>query len=185
MLRKLDHNKGICMSKAVKMYLLIAATGLFIIAFAPIVSAHLPGRMTGGGSIQCGTVGSVTHGFELHCIFPEGADPTVPNSLEINWGGGQNFHLTSLTTAVCTNQPGFEESPPEAGFDTMLATGTGTLNQVSGYTIEFRLVDDGEPGAGADLARYLIRNPSGEVVLNCPSTTLEQGGNHQAHKVND
>lgn len=184
MLRKLGHNMQSGFS-TVRVFVPIAAIGLFMFVFVPVVLAHLPGRMTGGGSIQCGDVGRVTHGFELHCIFPEGADPTVPNNLEINWGGGQNFHLTSLTTGICTNQPGFEESPPEAGFDTFTGTGTGTFNQVSGYTIEFRLVDDGEPGAGADLARYLIKSPTGETILNCSSSALEQGGNHQAHKEND
>jgi hypothetical protein len=160
------------------------AAVLFSLTLVPQALAHLPGRMTGGGSIQCGDVGRVTHGFELHCIFPEGADPKLPNNLEINWGGGQNFHLTTLETAVCLNVAGFEESPPEAGFDTMTATGTGTLNQISGYTIEFKLIDDGEPGAGVDIARYLIRNPSGTIILNCLNSFLEQGGNHQAHKVN-
>ena len=75
-------------------------TTFFVMALAPLASAHpmptptptvtpQPGRMTGGGSIQCGDFGRVTHGFELHCF----ADGVIePNNLEINWGGGNNFH---------------------------------------------------------------------------------------------
>jgi hypothetical protein len=161
---------------------LIALSVLFSITLVPLASAHLPGRMTGGGSIQCGDFGKVTHGFELHCIFPEGSAADVPNNLEINWGGGNNFHLTILQTAVCTDQG--DEGNPEAGFNTMVATGTGLLNGAAGATIEFTLIDNGEPGAGADIARYLIRDASNTVVLNCPLTVLDEGGNHQAHKVN-
>jgi hypothetical protein len=139
------------------------------------------GRMTGGGSIQCGDFGRVTHGFELHCI----ADGVIePNNLEINWGGGNNFHLTTLTTSVCSDSPLFDEGQPPAGFDTMEGTGTGTFNNEPGATIQFILIDDGEPGGGADLARYFIRDALGNVVLDCPLQVLDQGGNHQAHKQN-
>jgi hypothetical protein len=160
---------------------LIAA--FFVLAFALPASAHEPGRMTGGGSIQCGDFGRVTHGFELHCIDDDGV-LIEPNNLEINWGGGNNFHLTTLTTSVCTDSPLFDEGQPPAGFDTMEATGTGLLNGVPGATIQFTLIDDGEPGAGVDIARYFIRDASGNVVLDCPLQVLDQGGNHQAHKAN-
>jgi hypothetical protein len=66
----------------------------------------------------------------------------------------------------------------------MEATGTGLLNGVPGATIQFTLIDDGEPGAGVDIARYFIRDASGNVVLDCPLQVLDQGGNHQAHKAN-
>jgi len=156
----------------------------FVMALAPPASAHLPGRMTGGGSIQCGDFGKVTHGFELHCIFPEGTPPIEPNNLEINWDGGNNFHLTTLDTAVCIDDLLFDEEQPVAGFDTMVATGTGLLNNIPGATIEFTLIDDGEPGAKVDIARYRILNANNVVVLECPLTVLDQGGNHQAHKLN-
>ena len=162
----------------------VMIAAFFVMAFALPASAHVPGRMTGGGSIQCGAVGKVTHGFELHCIFPEGTLPIEPNNLEINWDGGNNFHLTTLDTAMCTDGPLFDEEQPPAGFDTMEATGTGSLNGVPGATIQFTLIDDGEPGAGVDIARYFIQNAAGDVVLNCPMNVLDQGGNHQAHKQN-
>jgi hypothetical protein len=157
----------------------------FALAFVLPASAHLPGFMTGGGSIQCGDVGRVTHGFVLHCIFPEGTQsPRGPNNLEINWGGGNNFHLTALTTCVCSDDPLIQPKPPSAPFDTMVGTGTGLLNGVAGATIEFTLTDAGEPGAGVDQAAFKIRDAQGNVVLNCPLQVLDQGGNHQAHKAN-
>jgi hypothetical protein len=140
--------------------------------------------MTGGGSILCqdavtGTEFQVRHGFELHCK-PEGEPVPLPNNLEVNWGVGENFHLTTLVTAVCTDTA-IDESPPEAGFDTMVATGTGTFNNEAGFTIAFTFTDAGEPGAGVDTASFVIFDASGPV-LDCESTVLEQGGNHQAHK---
>jgi hypothetical protein len=153
-----------------------------VMALASPVSAHLPGRMTGGGSIQCGDFGRVTHGFELHCIADNGI-VIEPNNLEINWGGGNNFHLTTLTTAVCSDSDLIQQ-PPSAPFDTMEGTGTGELNNIPGATIQFILIDAGEPGAGVDMARYFIRDASGTLVLDCPLQVLDQGGNQQAHKAN-
>jgi hypothetical protein len=177
----------------------VMIAAFFVLAFAPPASAWpsptatpkptptptptptpIPGRMTGGGSIQCGDFGRVTHGFELHCI----ADGVIePNNLEINWGGGNNFHLTTLTTSVCSDSPVIQQ-PPSAPFDTMEGTGTGTFNNEPGATIQFILIDAGEPGGGADMARYFIRDASGNVVLDCPLQVLDQGGNHQAHEQN-
>jgi hypothetical protein len=65
----------------------------------------------------------------------------------------------------------------------MVATGTGTLNGVPGAFVSFTFTDAGEPGAGVDRASFLIANSLGVVVLNCAITVLDQGGNHQAHKV--
>jgi hypothetical protein len=44
--------------------------------------------------------------------------------LEINWGGGNNFHSTTLMTSVCSDSPVIQQ-PPSASFDTMEGTGTG------------------------------------------------------------
>jgi hypothetical protein len=166
---------------------MVAASALLSSALMTTALAHVAGRMTGGGSIVCDSGGfRVTHGFELHCK-EENVPVALPNNLEINWadpvaGVGQNFHLTVLLTAVCTNEFGIEEDPPNAGFDTMVATGTGTLNNVPGAVISFTFTDAGEPGAGEDRASFIITDSSGAVVLSCASTVLDQGGNHQAHK---
>ena len=70
------------------------------------------GADDGGGSIFCtidGVVQRVTHGFQLHCgtgTDPEGSNPPGPNNLEINFDGGNNFHLDALTVGNCRDDPG-------------------------------------------------------------------------------
>jgi hypothetical protein len=143
--------------------------------------AHPPGRMTGGGSIICPDVGRVTHGFELHCgtgTNPEGSNPPVPNNLEINFSNGDHFHLTSLSVANCSDNPSIGPAPPQAGFDTMVGSGTGTFNG-DPATISFTLSDAGEPGTGVDVASFTI-TAGGNTVLQC--TNYLEGGNHQAHR---
>jgi hypothetical protein len=119
----------------------------------------LEGRMTGGGSVFTTAGVRVTHGFELHC------DPDdEPNNLEINWDGGNNFHLTSLTAVSCTNAPGIDPPPPDAGFDTYTATGVGTCNGLPA-SITFVLTDAGEPGT-IDRASFVISGSCSLTVSN-------------------
>lgn len=134
------------------------------------------GRFTGGGSIYCpAPIYRVTFGYELHCQ-PDGA-PSVPtpNNLEINFSGGDNFHLTLLNEAQCTG-PG--TSRPTAAFNTIIGSGEGTFNG-SPASVDFTLVDAAEPGAGQDTASFTITQ-GGTVVLDC--TQLLEGGNNQAHR---
>lgn len=128
------------------------------------------GRMTGGGSV----LGSrVTHGFELHCDVNQ-----APNNLEVNWGKGDKFHLESLDTAACSDDPNIDERPPVAGFDTYVGTGTGRYNGESGATIEFTFTDAGEPGKNDD-ATIKITDAGGNEVLSVSGKL--KNGNHQAH----
>lgn len=153
----------------------LLATAMYINAWA-----HPPGRMTGGGSLICPDVGRVTHGFELHCgtgTDPEGSNPPEPNNLEINFSGGDNFHLTTLVVGNCSDDPSINPVPPRVGFDTMTGSGTGTLNGAPAL-ISFSLTDAGEPGAGIDSASFTITTIAG-TVLQC--TNVLEGGNHQAH----
>jgi hypothetical protein len=136
--------------------------------------------MTGGGSIFTSAGGRVTHGFELHCDHEIG-----PNNLEINWGPsgpgtrpGNNFHLTELLTAVCTDDPNIQPQPPPAGFDTFNGTGTGLCNNVPGASIRFTLTDAGEPGK-YDFASFDITGCPGGLELHV-SGHLNKG-NQQAH----
>ena len=133
--------------------------------------------MTGGGSVFTADDERVTHGFTLHC------DRNVlPNRLEVNWGnpgpGSNNFHLDVLTSAVCTDNPAINPSQPDAGFDTFVGTGTGTLNGVSGATISFTFTDAGEPGK-VDIATMTIKDASGATVLTVSGNL--NSGNQQAH----
>ncbi len=135
------------------------------------------GRMTGGGSVFTPDGTRVTHGFELHCDVNQ-----LPNTLEINWAGGNNFHMDVLTSALCTDDPQIHQQPPKSStFDTFVGTGTGKLNGVAGATIVFTLVDAGEPGT-KDTAAYLIKDSHGNTVLTVPANTLLDKGNQQAHK---
>jgi hypothetical protein len=136
------------------------------------------GRFTGGpNAIEVGGA-KVTTGLQIHC-HPK--DPSV--NFEINWGGGENFHLTDVTTVSCFDSPGLTPQPPKAPVDTIVATGFGTYNNVAGYTIEFLLGDSGEPDSkNTDVMRILIYttgDPS-DVKLNVPLQNITSG-NIQAH----
>lgn len=133
----------------------------------------LEGRMTGGGSVFATDGVRVTHGFELHC------DPSVePNRLQVNWGGNR-FHLQSLTSASCSDDPDIDEGHPVAGFDTYVGEGTGRYNGVPGATATWTFTDAGEPGAN-DFAEIVITDADGNTVLSV-SGNLDRG-NHQAHE---
>lgn len=128
------------------------------------------GRMTGGGSIS---KSDVRHGFELHCDATD-----APNRLEINWDKGNKFHLESLTSATCVDDPSIAPNPPAAGFDTYHGKGIGRYNGVSGYTATWTFTDAGEPGVN-DYATLTIVDPANNPVLTVSG--LLKNGNHQAH----
>jgi hypothetical protein len=133
------------------------------------------GRMTGGGSVFFGDDPRVrvTRGFELHC------DASLPNNLQINWQGGNKFHLTELTEVTCTEDPTIKQFPPDAPFDTFIASGYGRLNKDDIGYIEFVFVDYGEPGK-LDRASIVIENlTTGGIALDVSG--LIEVGNIQAH----
>jgi hypothetical protein len=148
------------------------------------------GRFTGGGSqiviseaVSKGAKGAsakvsdgvrITRGFTIHC------DLLLSNNLEVNWEGN-HFHMTKHTSATCSDNPDIIQAPPKAPVDTIVGTGTGKYNNVDGYTINFTLVDAGEPGTLDQMALkiYETANP-GNVVLDVP-LQLMTGGNVQAH----
>ena len=135
------------------------------------------GRMTGGGSIRPvnASVGSarVTHGFQLNCVVSDGK-----NNLEVNWNGNR-FHLETITSAACTDDPAIGPAPPTAGFDVHKGKGTGRYNGQPGATAEWTFTDAGEPGRN-DIAQIEIKNSSNIIVLSVTGTL--QNGNQQAHK---
>lgn len=149
-------------------------------ALEPEVPSGLPGRMTGGGSVFTFDGIRVTRGFQIHCDLRE------PNNLEVNWPGAR-FHLTDLTSAVCTDSPAIDQLPRSAPFDTFTGTGTGLYRGVPGATIEFVFVDAGEPGT-SDTASIVIHDADGNLVLDVPGDPNVPGyldrGNIQAHKDN-
>jgi len=139
---------------------------------APVTAV---GRMTGGGSVFKNSL-RITHGFEIHCDITD-----TPNTLEVNWADANNFHMDTLTSAVCSDDPAIDQKPPKsAGFDTFVGTGTGKLNGVAGATISFTFVDAGEPGT-SDTAAYVIKDQNGNTVLTVAATALTKG-NQQTHQ---
>jgi hypothetical protein len=130
------------------------------------------GEMTGGGSVFTGSGVRVTHGFDLHCTPSDGS-----NSLEVNWGKGNHFHLTTLASAVCLDDPAISPDPPAASFDTFKGTGAGTYNGQAGATATWTFTDAGEPGTN-DTATITIKDASNAVVLTVSGKL--NSGNHQA-----
>ncbi len=149
----------------------------------------LDGRFTGGGKVVVSnaivpTSGSVTvtKGFEVECDL----DPPHEN-LELNWDGGNHFHMNTITSAHCT-LPG-DPTPPKANVNQIDASGTGKFNGTPGYTVVFTLIDNGEPGKN-DQAGFVVCltdpvNPnscstSTSIVLSVPVQPVSTG-NIQAH----
>jgi hypothetical protein len=136
----------------------------------------LTGRwMTGGGNVKSGKVKTLSHGSTLPC---DGTVPGKPARLQVNWDKSK-FHLTSLTSASCTDDPSISEGNPAAGFDTLTGTGTGRYNGVDGATATWTIKDAGEPGK-QDTIQIKITDANGAVVLDATGTLA--GGNHQAHQ---
>jgi len=135
------------------------------------------GRFTGGGKqIDLTADISITKGLTIHC------DKLLSNNLEVNWTGGNNFHMEDhLITLACTDDPNINQNPPNAPLDTLIGEGIGKFNNVDGFTIQFTLVDAGEPGTldKAGLKIFETAHPS-NVVLNLPLTFMNTG-NLQAH----
>ena len=114
------------------------------------------GRFTGGGKqVEVGGLAKITRGLTIHC------DLLLSNNLEINWDGGNNFHmLEHLETIACFDDPSLDQTPPKAPLDTLVGRGTGRFNGVDGYSIVFTLIDAGEPGRD-DKMGFTITAPNG------------------------
>ena len=179
----------------------VALAAAMIMLIVTPASAHKRGRMTGGGHAQDQEFGKVTHGFELYCITLASGETLEigPNNLEVNWNGGQHWHLEDITRGACHREG--PPNPPPAPFNAYYGAGFGRLNGVSGAFACWRLVDNGEPGKKHDVWSMRIwepglqPNPANASGANggCPSPDAEpviefrnmhlDGGNHQAHRL--
>lgn len=154
----------------------IALLTIALTAAATAVAARSTCWMTGGGSIfdtngETIVEGRNTHGFVVHC------EPRNSDNLQINWYENR-FHLTSLNSAMCIDDPNLTPESPDAEFDTFIGMGEGRLNNVNGYQIYFVFTDDGQPGVG-DTALIIITDPDGNEIRNVEGPLTF--GNHQAH----
>jgi hypothetical protein len=104
-------------------------------------------RVTGGGhqlamTAEVGERVRVTRGFTLHC------DITLSNNLEINWPGGNDWHIERFVDdAFCRDDPNFAPIPPTASADTYVGLDVGRLNNVQGAVACWVFEDHGEPGS--------------------------------------
>jgi hypothetical protein len=140
----------------------------------PTPTPTLEGRFTGGG-FQVNASGiKVTRGFTLHC------DAILSNNFEVNWDGGNNFHIyKNPTDVVCTLLT--DPNPPDAPVNKIVINGFGTLNGRENVPVTLALVDNGEKvGAALDQAYINIDGVNltgGSVASPLPI----DGGNIQAH----
>jgi len=130
------------------------------------------GFMTGGGNIS-NQGEKVTYSFKIHSN--DGRDNN--SKLEISWGK-HKFRMDNLISSVTTNDPGIKSDPPSAGFNTISGSGSGQMDKNSGYTVEFKFVDAGEPGT-SDWSSITIKDNSNITVLE--ASGYVQAGNSQAH----
>jgi hypothetical protein len=136
------------------------------------VQVSTEGFMTGGGQMNAF---AASHGFNLGCNAISNH-----NNLEVNWAGGNKFHLESIASVTCYLDPNLPApNPPNAGFNTLVLSGAGKYNNQDGATIKIILTDAGEPGVN-DQASMLVTS-NGSTVLDVPFAPLATG-NQQAHK---
>ena len=136
------------------------------------VQTSTEGFMTGGGQMN---QFQASHGFNLGCNTGSNH-----NNLEVNWASGNKFHLESISSVTCYLDPNLPApNPPNAGFNTLVLSGTGKYNNQDGATIQIILTDAGEPGT-SDQASMLV-SIGGSIVLNIIFANLATS-NQQAHK---
>jgi hypothetical protein len=128
------------------------------------------GRLTGGGWLDTDG-GKSHHQVHLGCTAAEGG------TLRINAPAG-TFRLEHVDYALCVDDPALESGGPKAGWEIHRGSGTGSFDGVGGYTIEWTLTDEGEPGR-SDGWSIVVRDAAGLVALSEDGSL--DGGNHQAH----
>jgi hypothetical protein len=123
-------------------------------------------------------IATLTKGFEVDCDLHQPS-----NNLEVNWKDpsavAHHFHMETFDSAVCTLNG--NPVPPKAPVNTIVASGTGRFDGDLGFTVQFTLIDNGEPGTN-DQAGFMIfetANPA-NVILAFPVMTVTTG-NIQAH----
>lgn len=135
------------------------------------VTPGMNGRMTVGGELKTsGQYGTVSTSGTLRC---NGS----PNNLGVSWSGG-SFTLDWIDYFYCWDE-GDLEGNPDAPIDTLYGVGSGTLGDGGEATMEWVFGDRGEPAKGNDTMWMVIKDASGQTVLEMAGTLT--GGNFQAH----
>lgn len=115
---------------------------------APSENLPAQARITGGGwRVTSSDNGDVraSNGLTLHC------DITLSNNLQVNWSGGQKWHINKVVDAAfCEDDPFFTPEPPRSPADTYIGLDVGKLNNVDGSVACFILEDHGEVAGDPD-----------------------------------
>ena len=165
----------------------LTAPALAQVGSPPPVTCIVDGFMTGAGA------GNSTTGVKVSYDLRKLDCPPIdsPPELKVAWSTGQGankttfvFVLTAFTSRECTDNPAIPNGP-NANFDTVVGSGTGTLT-VNGVdqngSVEFTFVDAGEGGSG-DSAALTVFNAANAAVITVPFQPITQG-QLQAHKGN-
>jgi cytoskeletal protein CcmA (bactofilin family) len=154
-------------------------TAIKSITYKVLGFTHVPSAwVTGNASHEDPTYDTVSTSFKLRCS-------SGTNSLQVTWGRGSKFRLTSLSDVLCYDDPTINPGLPLSPADTFVFTGTGTYNDVAGATIKITIADAGETtyggtsGVGLDKVKIVITTAGGTVVLDTSATITT--GNEQAN----
>jgi hypothetical protein len=138
------------------------------------------GRMTGYGEIEARDGREHRFGFhvaERHAGVERGGLLYTRTTLK---SGKQKektdrFQSASVGAIAFWDDPAFRPGAwPKPTVDSVVFSGTGRWNGVSGYTFEARASDEGEPGRGRATFALTIRDRKGTVVATAGGT-LRQG----------
>jgi len=132
------------------------------------------GFMTGGGNYLEGRGRNAEHytwGLIIQC------DGAAGNFQYNDHTDGGSFHLESITSVQCAEDPSIKPGRPVAAFDTLHLVGEGRWNGTSGATLDGVYTDAGEPGRNDTIHMTITVN---NVVVSSISGSLIRG-NHQAH----
>lgn len=155
----------------------------------PPVSCIVDGFMTGAGAGESTTGVKVNYDLRVIDCPPLTSAP----ELKIAWSVGKpgnnkttyEFELTTFTDRTCIDDPGVLNGP-EANFDTIIGSGTGTLT-INGVaqngSVNFTFVDNDEGNGSMDTVALTVYDANNVAVITVPSQIVQQG-NLQAHKGN-
>jgi hypothetical protein len=147
-----------------------------------VVMPKLPGHMNGKGEV---TAAGVEHHFKFQAASRQGTQSGELKYWFEEQAGArkgsrqQQFDSTHVSWVTFTDDlvvgPGHASRP---SVDTVVFSGTGRWNGLSGYTFEARAVDAGEPGRRRDRMSITIRDRKGVIVATFDGTL--DGGNIQS-----
>jgi hypothetical protein len=109
--------------------------------------------------------------------------------LNVTWDGGRwHIQREQILFIECLDDPNYDPYPPDAPADTFIGRAIGRLDNQWGSIIDFKFIDDGEPGTTdeAYMTIYAVNQgpeqvaPGDEVIVLQVGGQID-GGNLQAH----